>query len=101
MNDPNGFPFITGNIIFFISIIPYESKWGSYALGPCGESGSSPPGSIFQRLMAPDEAYDRDGCFSGSAVALPDGRHLLMYTGVVRQRQDDGEYRIYRRSAWQ
>ncbi len=43
--------------------------------------------------MAPDEAYDRDGCFSGSAVALPDGRHLLMYTGVVRQRQDDGEYR--------
>ena len=25
---------------------------------------------------------DKDGCFSGSAVELADGRQLLMYTGV-------------------
>ena len=32
--------------------------------------------------MAPDESYDDFGCFSGSALELADGRHLLMYTGV-------------------
>ena len=42
--------------------------------------------------LAPDEAYDRDGCFSGSAVTLPDGRQLLMYTGVLRERKENGEH---------
>ena len=32
--------------------------------------------------LAPDEEYDAQGAFSGSAVELPDGRQLLMYTGV-------------------
>jgi len=40
--------------------------------------------------LAPDQVWDRDGCFSGSAVTLADGRQLLMYTGVVRERQADG-----------
>lgn len=42
--------------------------------------------------MAPDESYDRDGCFSGSALTLPDGRQLLMYTGVVREHVENDEY---------
>ena len=33
-------------------------------------------------VMAPEESYDNFGCFSGSALELSDGRHLLMYTGV-------------------
>ena len=33
--------------------------------------------------LAPDSLPDRDGCFSGSALELPDGRHLLMYTGLI------------------
>ena len=32
--------------------------------------------------LAPDTLADKDGCFSGSAVELADGRQLLMYTGV-------------------
>lgn len=28
--------------------------------------------------LAPDMYYDKDGCFSGNAVVLPDGRHLRM-----------------------
>ena len=40
--------------------------------------------------MAPDRQYDNAGVFSGSALALPDGRHLLMYTGVEEQKRDDG-----------
>ena len=40
--------------------------------------------------LAPDELYDKDGCFSGSAITLPDGRHLLMYTGVYQERTRSG-----------
>ena len=40
--------------------------------------------------LAPDEEYDAAGCFSGGAVELPDGRQLLMYTGVRRARNEDG-----------
>ena len=40
--------------------------------------------------LAPETDYDRDGCFSGSAVELPDGRQMLMYTGVRKLRRDDG-----------
>lgn len=42
--------------------------------------------------LAPDTDYDRDGCFSGSAVTLDDGRQLLMYTGVVNETQPDGSH---------
>lgn len=43
--------------------------------------------------LAPDEAYDRDGCFSGSAVTMDDKSQLLMYTGVLRERHRDGGFR--------
>ncbi len=39
--------------------------------------------------------YDKDGCFSGSAVQLDDGRQLLMYTGVREERQADGSLKQY------
>lgn len=42
--------------------------------------------------LAPDTDYDRDGCFSGSAVTLDDGRQLLMYTGVINETQPDGSH---------
>lgn len=32
--------------------------------------------------LAPDAPYDQGGCFSGGAVQTPDGRQLLLYTGV-------------------
>ena len=43
--------------------------------------------------MAPDTEYDKHGCFSGSAIELPDGRQLLMYTGVRQIREENGELR--------
>lgn len=33
--------------------------------------------------LAPDEEYDKAGCFSGSAIEA-DGKHVLVYTGVTR-----------------
>ena len=47
----------------------------------------------WQRLpcaLAPDSPYDKDGCFSGGAIELPDGRHLIMYTGVRNVRRSNG-----------
>ena len=41
--------------------------------------------------LAPDTDYDRNGCFSGSSLELPDGRQLLMYTGVRNIRRRNGK----------
>ena len=40
--------------------------------------------------LAPDCGYDAAGCFSGGAVEMPDGRQMLMYTGVQRGHDADG-----------
>ena len=33
---------------------------------------------------------DKDGCFSGSAIELDDGRLALVYTGVTKRRNESG-----------
>ena len=43
--------------------------------------------------LAPDEDYDKFGCFSGSAIELEDGRQLLMYTSVNQEKLEDGTVR--------
>lgn len=37
--------------------------------------------------------YDYVGCFSGSAIELPDGKQLFMYTGVRKEVQPGGGVR--------
>ena len=41
--------------------------------------------------LAPDRIYDRDGCFSGNAITLPDGRQMLMYTGIINEIGEGGK----------
>ena len=43
--------------------------------------------------LAPDEEYDKIGCFSGSATELGDGRQLLIYTAVDQEKMEDGTVR--------
>lgn len=50
---------------------------------PAGTESEPNNRTIFKRL--------KDGCFSGSAVEMPDGRHLLMYTGVRNVRRRNGK----------
>ena len=85
MNDPNGFSYYHGKYHMFYQYHPYESKWGPMHWGHA-VSDDLLHWEYLPAALAPDEAYDRDGCFSGSALTLPDGRHLLMYTGVVNER---------------
>lgn len=84
MNDPNGFSYYNGKYHMFYQYHPYESKWGPMHWGHA-VSEDLLHWEYLPAALAPDEAYDWDGCFSGSAITLPDGRHLLMYTGVVKE----------------
>ena len=82
MNDPNGFSFYQGKYHLFYQYYPYMSKWGPMHWGHA-VSEDLLHWTHLPAALAPDTLPDRDGCFSGSAVELPDGRQLLMYTGVV------------------
>lgn len=91
MNDPNGFSWYDGKYHMFYQYNPYNSYWGPMHWGHA-VSEDMLHWEYLPAALAPDEIYDRDGCFSGSALTLPDGRQLLMYTGVVRERQENGGY---------
>ena len=92
MNDPNGFSYYKGRYHLFYQYYPYESKWGPMHWGHA-VSKDLLHWEYLPAALAPDEIYDRDGCFSGSALTLPDGRHLLVYTSVIKERQEDGVIR--------
>lgn len=91
MNDPNGFSYYNGEYHMFYQYHPYDSHWGPMHWGHA-VSRDLLHWEYRPAALAPDEFYDRDGCFSGSAIELSDGRHLLMYTGVLKERQTNGGF---------
>ncbi len=92
MNDPNGFSFYQGQYHMFYQYYPYDSHWGPMHWGHA-VSKDLLHWQYLPAALAPDMPYDHAGCFSGSAIELPDGRHLLLYTGVSREVTDSGELR--------
>lgn len=89
MNDPNGFSIYKGEYHLFYQYHPYSNEWGPMHWGHLKTKDFI----RWERLpvaIAPDKEYDASGCFSGSAIELPDGRQLLMYTGVQRSRNAEG-----------
>ena len=89
MNDPNGFSVYQGKYHIFYQYHPYNTQWGPMHWGHA-VSDDFIHWEDLPVAIAPDMPYDKDGCFSGSAVELDDGRQLLMYTGVQRERGEDG-----------
>ena len=89
INDPNGFAPYKGEYHLFFQYYPYDTKWGPMHWGHV-KTRDFVRWERLPAALAPDTEYDRDGCFSGSAVELPDGRHLLMYTGVRNTRRRNG-----------
>lgn len=85
MNDPNGFCFYRGEYHLFYQYHPYNTQWGPMHWGHA-VSTDLLNWTFRPCAMAPDTPADRKGCFSGTALPTPDGRLLLMYTGV----QEDG-----------
>ena len=92
MNDPNGFGIYQGKYHMFYQYYPYASHWDSMHWGHAVSSDLL-HWEYLPCALAPDTDPDREGCFSGSAFPLPDGRHLLMYTGVSREQQPGGQFR--------
>ena len=88
-NDPNGFSYYKGECHLFYQYNPYSTEWGLMHWG----HAKTRDFLHWERLpaaLAPGEDYDKDGCFSGSAVELPDGRQMLVYTGVRRHLTPEG-----------
>lgn len=94
INDPNGFAPYQGEYHLFYQYYPYETKWGPMHWGHV-KTKDFIHWDRLPAAMAPDEAYDKDGCFSGGAVEMPDGRHLLMYTGVRTISGENGEEKTF------
>ena len=90
LNDPNGFSFYDGKYHMFYQYHPYDSHWGPMHWGHA-ISEDLLHWEYLPAVLAPDSPYDRDGCFSGSAITLDDGRQMLMYTGVVHEFDENGE----------
>lgn len=87
LNDPNGFSYYKGEYHLFYQYHPYSSYWGPMHWGHA-VSKDMINWEYLPAAMAPDTAYDCAGCFSGTAITLPDGRQLLMYTGCGDNSKD-------------
>ena len=89
MNDPNGFSLYKEEYHLFYQYHPYSNEWGPMHWGHI-KSRDLIQWERLPAALAPDCGYDAAGCFSGGAVEMPDGRQMLMYTGVQRGRDADG-----------
>ncbi|MBR2287693.1 MAG: glycoside hydrolase family 32 protein [Clostridia bacterium] len=81
MNDPNGFCYYRGAYHLYYQYHPYHTSWGPMHWGHA-YSTDLMHWTYAPCAMAPDTPGDAAGCFSGSALVLPDGRLMLAYTGV-------------------
>ena len=81
MNDPNGFCWYKGQYHLFYQYFPFSRHWGPMHWGHA-VSDDLLHWTYMPCALAPDTAADAAGCFSGSAAETPDGRLMLVYTGV-------------------
>lgn len=86
MNDPNGFSYYKGKYHLFYQYHPYDTNWGPMHWGhACTEDFIK--WEYLPAALAPDKDYDISGCWSGSGIESFDGRHVLIYTGMVENSQ--------------
>ncbi|NNU83639.1 sucrose-6-phosphate hydrolase [Geobacillus sp. BMUD] len=85
MNDPNGLIDWNGTYHVFYQWMPFRTGhgakfWGHYTSPDLVHWQAAPI------ALAPSEWYDKDGCYSGSAISC-DGKLVLFYTGNVKDEQ--------------
>ncbi len=82
MNDPNGLVYYKGKYHVFFQWNPFDTKhtfkcWGHYSSTDFIHWEVHPP------ALVPSEWYEKDGCYSGSAIVY-DNKLYLFYTGNVK-----------------
>jgi len=82
MNDPNGFSLFKGEYHLFFQYYPYDTVWGTMHWGHAKTSDFI-RWEYLPAALAPDMPYDKNGCFSGAAIELEDGKQLILYSGVT------------------
>ncbi|MEH6988236.1 glycoside hydrolase family 32 protein [Cytobacillus firmus] len=91
LNDPNGLIQFKGVYHVFYQWNPFDTAhgakyWGHYSSRDLIHWKEEPI------ALAPDQWYDRNGCYSGSAIDH-DGKMYLFYTGNVKR--EDGKRETY------
>ncbi|KAJ0601800.1 putative fructan beta-(2,1)-fructosidase [Helianthus annuus] len=81
MNDPNGPMYYKGVYHFFYQFNPYGPLWGNISWAHA-ISHDLINWVHLDIALVPNEPYDINGCFSGSATILPNGEPAILYTGV-------------------
>ena len=74
INDPNGFCFYKGEYHLFYQYHPYSSQWGPMHWGHVASKDLA-DWEHRPIALAPTDEYDKDGCFSGSAIEK-DGNYI-------------------------
>lgn len=87
INDPNGFIYYKGVYHLFYQYFPYGTMWGTMHWGHAVSSDLVHWKHQGVALF-PSKGYDRNGCFSGSALEV-EGKLHLYYTGVKYEVLDD------------
>lgn len=87
INDPNGFIYYKGEYHLYYQHFPYAPQWGTMHWG---HAVSRDLVSWEHKGLAlfPSKPYDRNGCFSGSALETDSGL-CFYYTGVKYNRYDE------------
>lgn len=81
MNDPNGFIYYRGKYHVFYQHFPYDVQWGTMHWG----HKTSPDLVNWNEegiALYPSREFDRNGCFSGSAIEVDEKLHLY-YTAII------------------
>ncbi|MCD7036456.1 sucrose-6-phosphate hydrolase [Metabacillus sp. GX 13764] len=89
LNDPNGLVYFKGQYHVFYQWNPYETNHGAKYWAHM----ASPDLVNWEELpiaLTPSEPYEKNGCYSGSAI-VNDGRLYLFYTGNVKNEAGERE----------
>lgn len=89
LNDPNGFVYFKEQYHIFYQWNPFNTDhsskfWGHYISDDLVHWKAAPI------ALAPDSWFDKNGCYSGSAI-VEDGKMYLFYTGNVKDEAGNRE----------
>ena len=87
INDPNGLIYYNNQYHAFFQYYPQDTKWGPMHWGHV-VSDDLTNWDYLPIALKPGEEFDKDGCFSGSAI-VHDGKLWLVYTGYIENQGNE------------